>query len=203
MDNMRTNAAPAKNVISPAGLASKLRSSDQSVVLDVRTPGEYKNGHIAGAKLVPLGDLDPSNFLKKDAQNADCVYVICQSGSRARKAIEAFERANYSRCVLLEGGMDAWERAGFTTVREAGAGLPLMRQVQIVVGAVNLTGSLLALFANSLFAILPLITACGLLLAGLTGWCGLAFLLAKMPWNRLSANCSTGGNCDANRRDRP
>jgi hypothetical protein len=62
--------------------------------------------------------------------------------------------------------------------------LPLMRQVQIVIGAVSGVGAALALAGDKRFALIPLVTGAGLLFAGLTGTCGLALLLAKMPWNR-------------------
>jgi hypothetical protein len=64
-----------------------------------------------------------------------------------------------------------------------------MRQVQLVIGVLALTGSLLAIFVNPLFALLPAFLGAGLTLAGSTGWCGLALLLAKMPWNRGTDSC--------------
>ena len=73
--------------------------------------------------------------------------------------------------------------------------LPLMRQVQIVVGFLSATGAALALGVNVRFAIIPLLTGCGLLFAGLTGTCGMALLLAKMPWNR-SVDGSSGCGCE-------
>jgi hypothetical protein len=63
--------------------------------------------------------------------------------------------------------------------------LPLMRQVQITIGLISAAGAVLALAANPLFAIIPLVMGCGLVFAGITGICGLALLLAKMPWNRV------------------
>jgi hypothetical protein len=67
-----------------------------------------------------------------------------------------------------------------------------MRQVQIAVGLISAAGAALALTINPLFAIIPLVMGCGLLFAGLTGMCGLALLLAKMPWNRAQScgSCS-------------
>jgi hypothetical protein len=64
--------------------------------------------------------------------------------------------------------------------------------VQIVVGSLSAAGALLALTVNPLFALLPLVIGSGLLFAGLTGFCGLALLLAKMPWNQTAAGNSPG-----------
>ena len=107
---------------------------------------------------------------------------------------EKFERAGFDRCVLVEGGTQAWIDAGLPVIRGTSKTLPLMRQVQIVVGLVSATGAALALAVNHRFAIIPLLMGCGLLFAGLTGTCGLALLLAKMPWNR-AATCEPVSCC--------
>jgi hypothetical protein len=70
-----------------------------------------------------------------------------------------------------------------------------MRQVQITVGIVSVAGAALAMGVNVWFAIIPLVTGCGLLFAGLTGTCGLALLLVRMPWNR-QANCASNSCCE-------
>ena len=122
--------------------------------------------------------------------------MLCQSGGRARKAIEKLERAGVQGCVLVEGGTQAWMDAGLPVNRGESKVLPLMRQVQITIGIVSATGAALALAVNPWFALLPLITGCGLLFAGVTGYCGLALLLAKMPWNRTKSCgscCATKG----------
>lgn len=103
---------------------------------------------------------------------------------RARKAIEKFRRAGFENCVLVEGGTQAWIDAGLPVNRGKSKILPLMRQVQITVGAISAMGAVLALAVNPWFALIPIVTGCGLLFAGLTGFCGLALVLAKMPWNR-------------------
>jgi hypothetical protein len=68
-----------------------------------------------------------------------------------------------------------------------------MRQVQIVVGSLSAAGSLLALAVDSWFAVLPLFLGCGLVFAGITGKCGMALLLARMPWNRTHEGSSHCG----------
>jgi hypothetical protein len=83
--------------------------------------------------------------------------------------------------------------AGLPVDRGQSRVLPLMRQVQITVGLISGAGAVLALAVNPLFAIIPLVTGCGLLFAGITGTCGMALLLAKMPWNRAQ---SCGACCE-------
>jgi fatty acid desaturase len=92
-----------------------------------------------------------------------------------------------------KGARRAWIDAGLPTERAQSTVLPLMRQVQITVGLISAAGAALALAVNPLFAIIPLVMGCGLLFAGLTGMCGLALLLAKMPWNRAQ---SCGSCCE-------
>lgn len=179
--------------VTPAEL-QRLTQSRPVQLLDVRTPGEFAAAHVPGARLVPLDDLDPSAFLKPHGAETGSIYVLCQSGGRARKAIEKFRRAGFDGCVLVEGGTQAWIDAGLPVVRGGGKTLPLMRQVQLTVGFISAAGAALALGIDARFAIIPLLTGCGLLFAGLTGTCGLALMLAKMPWNRAT-DCAADSCC--------
>jgi rhodanese-related sulfurtransferase len=180
--------------IRPGELHDLLAAGRAAELLDVRTPPEYSAAHVAGAKLVPLDEFDPAAFLKRRGAGDQPVYVICQTGGRARRAIEKFQSAGFNNCVLVEGGTQAWMDAGLPVVRGHSNVLPLMRQVQIVVGLLSAAGALLALTVNAWFALIPLVMGSGLCFAGLTGICGLALVLAKMPWNR-STNCDS---CRAN-----
>ena len=151
---------------------------------------------MTGARLLPLDKLDAAAFLTSRGRSDVSLYVLCQSGSRAAKAIEKFQRAGFQDCVQVEGGIEAWVEAGLPVERGGGKVLPLMRQVQITVGIVSTAGAALALGVNVHFAIIPLVTGCGLLFAGLTGTCGLALLLARMPWNR-QVHCPSNSCCDS------
>ena len=183
-----------KSPVSPRELSRLLAGGVPAALLDVRTPGEFAAGHVPGARLLPLDELDAARFLQQGAFADKPLYVLCQSGSRARRAIEKFERAGFGGCVLVEGGTQAWIDAGLPVARGESRVLPLMRQVQIVVGAVSAIGAGLALAVHPWFAVIPLIMGAGLLFAGLTGVCGLALALAKMPWNKTQ-NCKADSCC--------
>jgi rhodanese-related sulfurtransferase len=191
---IKTFAQPESS-ITPRELHQLLAEGGGAELLDVRTPGEFAAAHVPDAKLVPLDDLDPAAFLKQSGAGEKLIYVLCQSGGRARKAVEKFRRAGFENCVLVEGGTQAWMDAGLPVIRSESKALPLMRQVQITAGFVSAVGAALALVISPWFAVIPLLAGCGLLLAGLTGFCGVALLLAKMPWNRL-AGCNSNSCCE-------
>ena len=184
---MNTSEIKSKTV-SPAELSATLQNGQAHQLLDVRTSPEYAAAHVPGARLMPLNELKAEAFLAKHEAGAP-IYVLCQAGARAAKAIELFEDAGCTDCVLVEGGTQAWIDAGLPVHRGVSRVLPLMRQVQIVVGSLSAIGAILALAVNSWFAIVPLFLGGGLLFAGVTGKCGMALLLAKMPWNREQTGC--------------
>lgn len=180
-----------RRTISPAELSAILTAGEAHELLDVRTPTEYASVHVPGARLAPLEGLSAEAVLARHRPGTP-IYVLCHAGSRASNAIEQFQRAGCGDCVLVEGGTQAWINAGLPVHRGARRVLPLMRQVQIVVGSASAAGAILALTVNPWFALLPLVVGCGLLVAGITGTCGMALALARMPWNRgqnQSADC--------------
>lgn len=186
MNAIQTNSLrPAP--ISPAQLCILLAAGKPVELLDVRTPPEFTSAHVPGAKLIPVDELNVQEYLQHH-QPGQPVYVLCQAGGRARKAIEQFENSGCFDGVLVEGGTQAWIDAGLPVNRGTSNVLPLMRQVQIVVGTLSALGAVLALVLSPWFALLPLVMGCGLLFAGLSGICGMASLLARMPWNRRTRN---------------
>lgn len=178
--------------INVRSLHARLQAGEKLELLDVRTPPEHSAGHVPGVKLIPLDELNATTFLQQRAQSKQPLYLLCQTGRRAQRAMEKFQQAGFADCVLVEGGTAAWAEAGFPLNRGTSRVIPLMRQVQIVVGGVSAVGALLALTINVHFALIPLITGCGLLFAGCTGFCGLALVLARLPWNKSagSTQCS-------------
>jgi rhodanese-related sulfurtransferase len=182
-----------QSTITPRDLQALLLRGKSAHLLDVRSPAEHSEVHIPGTQLMPLDELDPVSFCKQRGADCSPVYVICQSGGRATRAIQKLESAGVKECVLLEGGTQAWVDAGLPVNRGQSRVLPLMRQVQITIGAISASGSLLALLVDPKFAFVPLLMGCGLLMAGITGFCGLAVLMAKMPWNKTES--PKGSSC--------
>lgn len=176
--------------IQAQALRAALQAGNPISLIDVRTPIEHEEMHITGSLLMPLDQLDPARLRSAVESSQSCV-LICQSGKRAARAYQTLEAAGCGNLVILDGGVTAWDSAGLPLEKSQRKILPLMRQVQLVIGILALTGSILALTVNKNFALLPAFLGAGLTMAGSTGWCGLAILLSKMPWNRTE----TGSCC--------
>ena len=159
-------------------------------VIDVRTPVEFREVHASGAANVPLDSIEPKQLMTARNGTADQpLYVICRSGNRSFKVCQKFFDAGYTNVVNVEGGTSAWDAAGLPVVRGKKA-MSLERQVRIAAGFLVLLGTVFGFF-QPYFLVLPAFVGAGLMFAGITDTCGMAMLLAKMPWNRV-AKCESG-----------
>ena len=167
--------------ILPVELQSILTTHPGAAVIDVRTPVEFAEVHVPQARSVPLDELNPGSLqLPKDQP----VYLLCRSGQRATKAAEKFAKEGFSQPVVIAGGTLAWIDAQLPVERSAVKVISLERQVRITAGAIVFTGVLLAYFVNFHFIWLSGFIGAGLVFAGITDFCGMGLILAKMPWNR-------------------
>ncbi len=91
-----------------AQASARLAGSPRPFLLDVRQPDEYRQGHISGAELIPLGEL--SQKIKRIPKGRE-VICVCHTGSRSKVAARQLEAAGY-KVLNLRGGMISWERAG-------------------------------------------------------------------------------------------
>jgi rhodanese-related sulfurtransferase len=96
------------NQLEPARVHSLLSQSPKPFLLDVRTAGEYKNGHISGAVLIPLDELTTRMGRIPKSREIIC---ICESGSRSSLAARQLSKIGY-KVNNLHGGMNRWQRAG-------------------------------------------------------------------------------------------
>ena len=96
--------------VSAVELNEKLKNGARPLVLDVRQPDEYRGGHIAGAKLIPLNEL--GRRMKELPQSREIVCV-CASGNRSNSATRMLAGAGYN-AFNMKGGMSAWRRANLT-----------------------------------------------------------------------------------------
>jgi glyoxylase-like metal-dependent hydrolase (beta-lactamase superfamily II)/rhodanese-related sulfurtransferase len=194
---LRHNLGEADAATITAREAHGLRESGADpVLLDVRSPIEFEGERIEGAVNIPLDTLETR--VDEIPERPDLV-VVCRTGVRATIAAESLARAG-RRARVLDGGMNAWRRAGLP-VRVGRKRLPVDRQVQLIAGSMVLVGIGLGLTVSPWFLALSAFFGAGLTFAGATGTCGLALVLMKMPWNAPSsvaaqppaATCAAGG----------
>ena len=161
-------------------LARQLESGAIGVI-DVREPMEFAGGHIAGSLNVPLARLADTPLPEGP------LVLVCQSGNRSLQGCRRLLDRQPGRLLLdLDGGIPAWQQAGLPLLRQANAPLPLMRQVQIAAGSLVLLGLILSNTVAPAWIALTWFVGAGLCFAGISGFCGMARLLAAMPWNRMA-----------------
>lgn len=157
---------------------------NEVLLIDVRENDEFSREHISNAISIPLSQLE--HYLPHIANETRDIVFQCQKGKRgenaANKALDIWrEKTIYN----LTGGIEAWQSAGYEVVSptNTGAKLPINRQVFIAAGSLIIFFSLVGL-GSKLGPLVTLLMGSGLLFAGITGWCGMALLLKKMPWNK-------------------
>lgn len=157
-------------------------------IVDVRNPDEFASERLPKAECVPLDRLMASvgNWDRNEP-----LLLMCKSGMRSRRAVEQLESAGFARITMLEGGIDACKREGVEVVINRKY-IPIYRQVMIVAGLLLLAGLVLTR-VHPYFLLLDYVIAAGLTFAGITGYCPMAKLLEKMPWNAPS--CCGGKDC--------
>lgn len=174
-------------------LHNDLQSGKRIALIDVRTPAEHGEIHIPNSQLLPLDRLDPAAVKAAAAQAEQCV-LVCRSGKRAEQAFQKLQAAGCGNLAILDGGVIAWENAGLPVNRGAKA-ISLERQVRIAAGLLVLTGVILGTWVHPGFYGLSAFVGAGLTFAGITDWCGMGMVLAKMPWNQRSGIKCAGNSC--------
>ena len=171
---------PIKTV--DAATLKKWLSNGEAVVVDVREPAEHKSEKIEGASLVPLATVNKNSLPNCCGKK---LVIHCRSGKRSSAACQKLIEEDADLEVYnLDGGILAWMEAGHEVKSSGKFCLPLDRQVQLVVGLSVFFGSISSYFFSSSLIFISAFFGAGLVFAGLTGYCGLAKLLTKMPWNK-------------------
>lgn len=85
-------------------------------VLDVRTPQEFTQGHIKGARLIPVSELSGRISEITSLKNGQ-MLVYCHSGNRSASAGQILRKNGFTKISNLKGGISAWNNAGNKTVK--------------------------------------------------------------------------------------
>ena len=162
-----------------------------AVIIDIRHPAEHAYEHIVGAKLMPEADLHGEKL--RELADGKPIIIYCRTSRRTAVTVDQLMSEGYGEVVHLDGGLEAWKRSGHPTLSDPSAPrFSIIQQVQITAGMMVLIGSVLAWFGSPLWIALPAFVGAGLAFAGFTGLCGMATMMEKMPWNKLSgADCKS------------
>jgi len=153
--------------------------ADGATLIDIRDADEHARARIPGSINIPLAAID-----RLPPQAAPVVFH-CRSGMRTEaNAARLRAAAGDTPCYMLAGGIDAWAKAGLPTAVDRGQPLEIIRQVQLTAGGLVLLGVILGFLVSPGFFGISAFVGAGLMVAGATGWCGMANLLRAMPWNR-------------------
>jgi rhodanese-related sulfurtransferase len=164
-----------------------------AVLIDVRTHAEFEGQHIPGSKCIPLDQLSREIVAEHQKHPDEPIYIICRSGNRSAMAVRKLMESDFQKALSVSGGILAWQESGYPVKVGERKVIALDRQVRITAGALAALGTLLGLFVNPWFLIIPLGVGCGLTFSGITDTCAMGAILAKMPWNKgSSGDCKCG-----------
>jgi rhodanese-related sulfurtransferase len=164
--------------------------NEGATLLDIREADEYAREKIPGARHLPLSKLDETDLALHAGRP---VIFHCRSGARTQSQAPrlAGKAAGTCEAFILEGGIDAWKKAGLPVATDRSQPLELQRQVQIAAGSIVLITTLLGLALSAWFFAVTAFVGAGLITAGATGFCGMARLLMRAPWNRATYTAQT------------
>jgi rhodanese-related sulfurtransferase len=112
-DSKHFTAASAKQA---ANLIDKHNGDSEFVILDIRTPGEFKSGHLAESVLIDFySQTFAENLSRLDKEKTYLIY--CRSGNRSSKSLEIFKKLKFQKVYHMESGIRAWQSEGFSVVK--------------------------------------------------------------------------------------
>lgn len=163
---------------------SQWLQAGEAFIIDVREPAEFAGGHIQGSVNLPLARLAQADLGLAAGRR---LVLVCATGRRSGMGCATLADAAGDNLYTLEGGLSGWSAAGGTLDRPGRGVMPLERQVMLGAGLLVLTGVALGALVHPGFYGLAGFVGLGLSLAGITGYCGMALLLARAPWNQATA----------------
>jgi len=147
------------------------------LLVDVREPGEFASERAPDSVNIPLSRLETgAASLPRDRP----LSIVCQNGARAADAARRLSALGFSDVRIVEGGLAAC--GGLE--KGPGGAWAMERQVRFGAGSLVLLGLALAWAFHPAFAVLSAFVGAGLVFSAATNTCGMAMLLARMPWNR-------------------
>ena len=166
--------------LSPA--EAKRLMDEGAVLVDIRDRDEHARERVPGARNHPLSQLDSASF-----SETAVVIFHCRSGMRTQTNVARLAKAVQGQAYIVEGGIDAWRKAGLPIDLDRRQPIEMARQVHIAAGSLIVLGGILGFLVNPVFYAFSIFVGAGLIFAGVSGLCTLARLLSYAPWNRQAA----------------
>ena len=167
--------------LSPQEVQGRL-ATGRAVLVDIREPDEFARSHIPSALSQPLSALERAHLTVDPGTD---VIFTCRTGMRTTGACDRLAARVEGDAYVLDGGLNAWAKAGLPIEQNHETPLEISRQVQITAGLLILSGVALGFAVGPAWFSLSAFIGAGLTFAGLTGTCGMARLLMLAPWNRV------------------
>jgi rhodanese-related sulfurtransferase len=102
-------ARKSVNECSPAAIHDQLTSTPDTLLIDVREPDEYRQGHLPGSVNIPRGMLEFRISNEPQLQNLSRpIVVYCKTSGRAALSVVAMHTMGFTNVLSLAGGFDAW-----------------------------------------------------------------------------------------------
>ena len=105
------------NVLSPKDFIEQAKADTTAIILDVRTPGEYKEEHLAGAQQLDFLNTSVFDAGIKLLDKSHTYYVYCRSGKRSHNACMKMQKQGL-KVFDMEGGILNWKKLGMPTTKE-------------------------------------------------------------------------------------
>lgn len=159
----------------------------EKIILDVRTPEEYKIERIKDSIDIPLAFIETREDRVAKLLKGKEVLIMCRTGRRAELAQSILApHTEIDSLSVFPGGILEYKKQFPDQIltNKVGFTLPIMRQVQIVAGGLVLLFGILGFLVSTNFFFGALFVGGGLFYAGLSGNCMMATILGKLPFNK-------------------
>lgn len=177
---MTTTAIPVLSRCDIEALQSLMERRADSVLLDVRSPGEFASVHIEGSLNLPL-DLLHKHLGEALERIEGPVAVICAQGVRSEEAGRALSEAGAPDVRILEGGIQAWESRGGEVIRGKGR-WGMDRQVRFAAGSLTVSSILVSMLVPRAKWFAAAVGA-GMFYSAVSNSCAMAAVLGRLPYN--------------------
>ncbi|MDC3251413.1 DUF2892 domain-containing protein [Planctomycetota bacterium] len=160
----------------------ELLGNDEFVLIDVREQIENDFENIKSALHIPASKFAMNRVREISVESKPIFF--CRTGVRSAQILAKVASEGIS-AGHLKGGFVAWKSANLPVNKKGiGFGIDLMRQTQIMIGLLIVLGSSLAYSVNDMWIYGTGLIGLGLVVAGVTGYCGMSNLISLFPWNR-------------------